>query len=138
MNAHLSPATEVRPQDLIFRWVDGYYDGVLSGFATFQEKLCYFEIFDDTTEDRKFTLHSLSAEEARAATRNYAASRELHGDHNDLLSDGSHAGGTCRTTLEAAVAAGDAIAAAMAAGDWQPPASYRLNPVVGWFASAVL
>lgn len=117
-------------KDLTFRWVDGYYDGILSGFAIWRGRLCYFEIGDDTTNDRKFTLHSLSDNEAEDAIRLYEAFKALHGDHNDLLPDGSYTRGTCRTrtTLEELAAIGDAIAAEMEAGVWKPPVSYRLNP----------
>ncbi|WP_042725337.1 hypothetical protein [Chthoniobacter flavus] len=126
--------TEIKSSELIFRWIDGYYDGILSGFAIWRGRLCYFEICDDTVHDRKFTVHSLSDEEATRAIREYEEFKALHGDHIDLLPDGSYAGGTCHTTMEKAAADGDA----MAAGTWQPPVSFRLNPIVGWFTSATL
>lgn len=113
--------TEIKVCELSFRWVDGYYSGILSGFATWRGRLCYFVVCDDPAHDRKFTLHRLSDEEAANAIRDYEEWKIVHGDHNDLLPDGSRAGGTSRTTIAEAVAAGDAIAAVKAAGTWQPP-----------------
>ena len=138
MKATLSRTTEIPTSDLKFRWIDGYYDGVLSGFASWQGKLCYFQVCDDTGNSWKYTLHRLSDKEAHTAAQEHEAFRQRHGDHNDLLSDGSRAGGTCRTPLKEAAAAGDAITAAIKAGTWQPPASYGNNPIIGWFASSTL
>lgn len=130
--------TEINPSDLSFRWIDGYWDGIMSGFAIWRGHLCYFEMCDEIDNRRTFTLHSLSDEEAKKAIRDYENFKALHGDHNDLLPDGSLAGGICRsrTTIEDAAAAGDTIAAAMEAGTWEPPTSFRINPIVGWFISA--
>jgi hypothetical protein len=126
---------EIKSHDLTFHWVAGYYDGVLSGFASWQGRLCYFEICDDTTANRKFSLHSLSDEEALNAIEKNERFKARHGDHNDLLPDGSSAGGKCVTILEDAAAMGDEMASAMAAGTWQPSDSYSFNPVIGWFTS---
>lgn len=127
-------STEVPVCDLTFRWIDGYYDRILSGFATWQGKLCYFQASDDTADARRFTLHSLSPDEAAAAIREHEKFRVRCGTHNDLLPDGSRAGGTCITTMEESAAEGDAYAA----GKTNPAASYPLNPVVGWFISTIL
>lgn len=134
MDTKLTSSAKVPVGDLNFRWVDGYHDGVLSGFAIWQEKLCYFQVSDATTEARRFSLHSLSLDEATAALREHENFKERHGTHNDLLPDGSSAGGTCITTLEECAAAGDAYAA----GKKNPTSSYHMNPVVGWFTSTSL
>ncbi len=130
--------TEIKTSELSFCWVDGYYDGILSGFAVWRERLCYFSICDDSATPRKFTLHSLSDDEAENAVRDNNEFKAINGDHNDLLPDGSFAGGSSSTTWDQVVVAGEAITAAMAAGTYQPPVSYHSNPVIGWFASTKL
>lgn len=129
----LSPWARIDPREITFLWIDGYYGGVLSGFAIWQERLCYFECCDDTTDEWKYALHGLSAEDAAKALQENEEFKELHGNHNDMLPDGTRAGGVCKGTLQDSAAAGDAIAAAMTAGEWEPPYPYRDNPMVGWF-----
>lgn len=127
---------EIDPKDLNFRWVDGYYDGLLSGFAIWQGRLCYFEICDASAPVRKFSVHSLSENEAKDAIGANEKFKAVYGDHNDLHPDGSRAGGTCRMSLDDLAAAGDVIAAEVEAKLKHPPAAYGLNPVVGWFTSS--
>ncbi|GAA5132329.1 hypothetical protein GCM10023213_00290 [Prosthecobacter algae] len=127
--------SEIKTGELTFHWVTGYYDGVLSGFASWQGRLCYFEISEDTATNRRFSIHSLSDEEVLNAIQENEEFKARHGNHNDLLPDGSSAGGKCITTLKDAAAMGYEIASAMAADTWQPSDSYRLNPVIGWFTS---
>ncbi|MCW0218649.1 MAG: hypothetical protein OJI67_10035 [Prosthecobacter sp.] len=128
--------SEITTGELTFHWVAGYYDDVLSGFASWQGRLCYFEVCDDTTANRRFSIHGLSDDEALKATQEYEKFKARHGDHNDLLPDGSYAGGKCVTTWEDVATMGDEIVSAMANGTWQPSTSYRLNPVIGWFTSS--
>lgn len=133
MKIDLSILKEIPTREITFRWIDGYYDGILSGFADYQGKLCYFEVYDDGGH-REYTLHSLSDELIEKAIREYEEFKARWGDHNDLLADGRHAGGTCRATVQDLAAEADAISAAKKAGTWEPPFSYSENSqVIGWF-----
>lgn len=134
MNINPLPSNEVHPSHLSFRWVHGYYGGVLAGFVTWKGKLCYFHLFDATTDARRFTIHSLSSDEAHMAVREYEKFKAHGGNHNDLLPDGSHAGRICRTTLEESAAAGDAYAVRKR----EPTVPYHLSPIIGWFTSTSL
>lgn len=133
----LSPESQIDPAEITFRWIHGFYSGVLCGFAEWQGQLCYFNCCDDTVDDEwKYSLHRLSAEDAEKAVRENEDFKKRWGNHNDLLPDGRHAGGVCTAILEESAAAGDEISSAMAAGTWQPPYSYSdHNPMVGWFIS---
>ena len=131
MNIVVSNQSEIKTADLHFLWIDGYYDGVLSGFASLKDRLCYFSILDDPTVPRRYSLHSLTDQEAEDAVRNYKEFKGRFGDHCDLSADGSHAGGKSFATIETALAYQEEK-------KHVPPVSYDDRPIIGWFSSEKL
>lgn len=128
MKSVTSNRNEIETADLRFLWIDGYYDGVLSGFASLKDRLFYFSILDESTAPRRFTLHSLTDQEAAVAVRDYKDFKERFGDHCDLSPDGSHAGGKSFATIETTLAYQEEK-------KHEPTMSFHDRPIVGWFAS---
>ena len=76
------------------KWIEGYYDGPMSGWLTYHDKWCFFEslgdyLIDEIYFSRLYGIYPASADEVAAAFKRQIKMLLTWGDHYSFQPDGS-------------------------------------------------
>lgn len=88
--------TELTIKDVKLRYINGYYDGMLSGVLEWEGKRYYFDIVDENNSDnindadwyRKFGLYEMTPEEWATEDHTHAEFVKYVGSHYVINEDG--------------------------------------------------
>lgn len=124
--AEVGRGPEINARDVRILWHVDYWDGPLSGIASYAGKMHWFHVVDPEAEPRQAILRSLTDAELAAEEKRHRLFVQNVGSHTDYDSAGKRDVGALHPSSK-----WDGFyESAAAAAEGRP---YAKNPVIGWF-----